>query len=252
MQPVENDVRAYWEAAPCGAKLSAAPAGSAAFFTETERERYRLEPFVSDFAEFGRWRGKHVLEIGVGTGVDCTQFARAGAHVSGVDLTETGASLTRERLAAEGLSGDIRAESGERLPFHDASFDLVYSWGVIHHAENPERVIAEARRVLRPGGEVRAMIYNRRSWFAYAVWARQVARGKPTATLTDALAHGLESPGTRGYTIAEARTLFSGFDNVRVRPQATAYDRRVAGPLATLSQRPGWFLLISATRPYDL
>ena len=166
IRSVENEVRAYWEEAPCGAKLSGAPAGSAAFFSETERERYRREPYVPVFADFDRWRGKHVLEIGVGTGVDITRFARAGAHVSGVDQTETGAELTRKRLAAEGLSGDIRAESGERLPFPDASFDLVYSWGVIHHAESPELVMAEAHRVLRPGGELRAMVYNRRSWFA--------------------------------------------------------------------------------------
>ena len=93
------------------------------------------------------------------------------------------------------------------------------------------------------------MVYNRRSWFAYAVWARQLMRGKPAATLTSALAEGLESPGTRGYTVSEARALFSSFDGVMVRPRVTAYDRRVAGPLATLSQRQGWFLLVSARRP---
>jgi SAM-dependent methyltransferase len=242
MEPL---VRSYWEREPCGAKLSSAGSGTDAFFDDTERARDRLEPFIRDFARFDDWRGRDVLEIGTGTGVDLVRFARAGAHVSGVDLTEAGASLTRSRLAREGLAGDVRSVSGEELPFADATFDLVYSWGVIHHAEHPERIVAEIRRVLRHGGSLVAMVYHRRSWFALGVWGRVLAGGR-LAGPRAAIAQRLESPGTRAYTRAEARRLFAPVGRLEITTVATPYDARLAGPLARLTPQLGWFLVVSA------
>jgi SAM-dependent methyltransferase len=249
-EATKDQVRAHWEADPCGGKLTRAEPGSAAFYSEVERTRYELEPFIPSFAEFDRWRGKDVLEVGVGLGTDFTRFARAGAKLHGVDLTQAAVDLVRRRLELEGLSADVRQGDAEALPFPDESFDLVYSWGVLHHTPETLRAIDEVRRVLRPGAEARIMLYSRRSWVALGVWLKYgLGRGRPQRSFTELLAHHMESPGTKAYTRAELEQLFAGLRDVRLTGFVTPYDRRVAGPLAQLAgPRFGWFVGISGRR----
>src|SRR5205085_904898 len=110
------------------------------------------------------WRDRDVLEAGCGIGTDGKQFARAGAVYTSIDFSPTALELARQRFAREGLSGEFVAGSLTELPFGDASFDLVYSVGVIHHIPDTERAVAEFRRVLRPGGRVLVMVYHRSSF----------------------------------------------------------------------------------------
>jgi len=245
---LKEAVKRHWEADPCGAKLAGAERGTPEFFREVEQKRYELEPFIPDFAQFGRWRGKRVLEVGVGLGTDFVRFARAGAVATGIDLTEEAARLVRARLGHEGLGGDVRSADAEALPFADGSFDLVYSWGVLHHTPNTSRAVDEVRRVLASDGEARIMLYSRRSWVAFGLWARwALLAGRPWLTLADVVADHMESPGTKAYTEHELRRLFGGFRDVSFRHYVTPYDRRVAGPLASLAgPRLGWFLGIVA------
>jgi SAM-dependent methyltransferase len=245
---LKEAVRLHWEADPCGSKLVTAEPGTAEFYEQMERERYALEPFIRDFAEFERWRDRDVLEVGVGAGTDFVQFARAGARLTGIDLTEAAVGLVRTRLGLEQCDANVRVGDAEALPFEDGSFDLVYSWGVLHHTPDTKRAVEEVRRVLRPGGEARIMLYSRRSWVAYGLWARYaLAVGHPRRTLTDVVANHMESPGTKAYTEPELRDLFSGFSEVRLRRFVTPYDRRVVGPLARLAgSRLGWFVGITA------
>jgi SAM-dependent methyltransferase len=239
-------VRDYWEERPCASGLTRSQPGSRGFFAEVEEAKNRLEPFEAHFADYPRWVGKDVLEIGCGVGTDTVRFARAGACITAVDLTEADVELAGCWLELEHLEGRVIVADGERLPFDDGSFDLVYSWGVIHHSPRPELVVAEIRRVLRPGGEVRAMIYARHSWFGIAVWLRAMLRRRRLLGQAQAVAGGLESPGTRAYSAQEARALFAGFAAVELGRIVTPYDRRVAGPLAR-ALPAGWFLTVAAT-----
>jgi len=240
---VKVEVRTYWEAEPCGEGLAHAERGSHEYFAEIEAAKDRLEPYVHDFAEFGSWRDRDVLEVGCGVGTDTVRFARAGARITAVDLTETAVALTSQRLAAEGLDGTVRQADAEQLPFADESFDLVYSWGVLHHTPDTARAVSEVARVARHGGEARVMLYNRRSLFALGVW---LLRGAPRGRSVASALATVESPGTKGYTRAELRRLFADFDRVEIRTIATAYDRRVAGPLAALVPGLGWNHLVRA------
>jgi ubiquinone/menaquinone biosynthesis C-methylase UbiE len=246
--PLKERVRRHWEDEPCGTSTSAAQPGTSAFFDEVEKERYRLEPFIPGFAEFERWDGKRVLEVGVGLGTDFVQFARAGARATGIDLTQAAIDAASSRLALEGLSAELVRADAERLPFPDASFDLVYSWGVIHHTPDPAAALAEVRRVLAPGGEARIMLYSRRSWFAFGAWIRYgLLSLRPGQSIARVLAEHLESPGTKAYTSRELDTLFGDFTAVELKRFVTPYDRRVAGPLARLGgSRLGWFVAIRA------
>lgn len=244
----KDKVRAYWEARPCGSAHASAEPGTSEFFAQVEEERTRLEPFIADFAEFERWQGKRVLEIGVGLGTDFIRFARAGAVVTGVDLTEAAIELVTRRIAAEGLNADLRVADAEALPFPDGSFDLVYSWGVLHHTPDTARAVAEVRRLVAPGGEARIMLYSRRSWVAYGLWLRYaLAVGRPWRSLAAVVAEHMESEGTKAYTESELRELFTGFGEVETNRFVTPYDRRVAGPLASLGPSSlGWFVGIRA------
>lgn len=249
----KESVRRYWDAAPCGGHHASAEPGTERFFAQVEKARYDLEPFIPAFAEFERWRSRDVLEIGFGLGTDFLRFARSGARLHGVDLTPAAAEAVGQRLALEGLDADARTADAEALPFPDETFDLVYSWGVLHHTPDTEQAMGEVRRVLRPGGEARIMLYSRRSWAALDVWQRHALRaGRPWRSFAEVLADHVESPGTKAYTVNELRRMFARFANVEFRRFLTPYDRRVAGRLADLTgARFGWFVGVIARRSSD-
>lgn len=245
----KDTVREFWDSQPCGSSHTTSEEGSKSYFDEVEQARYQLEPFIPQFAEFERWEGKRVLEVGVGLGSDFVRFARAGADLTGVDLTPTAVELVGRRLALEGLDADLHVADAENLPLEDASFDLVYSWGVLHHTPNTELAVSEVRRVTAPGGEARIMLYSRRSWVAMGVWLRYaLAHGRPWRSFTSVIAQHMESDGTKAYTKSELERMFlPHFSNVEFAPFLTPYDRRVGGRLAeAIGPRLGWFMGINA------
>ena len=165
--PVENSkekIAEFWNANPCGSKFSGLPMGSAEFFTAVEKHRYDLEPHIMEMADFGAAKGLRVLELGCGLGTDGVQFARHGAHYIGLDLTANATRLAKLHLDVEGESGNTSRGDAENLPFSDASFDMVYSHGVLHHTPDTPRAFAEIRRVLKPGGRATIMLYHRQSY----------------------------------------------------------------------------------------
>ncbi len=264
-----EEVKDYWEAASCGEDLYYLGSGRDAYESQTT-ERYRLEPYIPTFAEFDRYRGLRVLEIGVGMGADHERFAAAGAELTGVDLTQRAIEHARSRLALRGLSSSLSVCSAERLDFADNSFDLVYSWGVLHVTPNTQRAVDEVFRVLKPGGEAKVMIYHKHSFVGYMLWLRYaLGRGRPATSLAAIYDEYLESPGTKAYTLKEARALFHKFDVSSVDIQLTHADlltspvgQRHRGLVLSMARRiwprrliarvfsqHGLFLLIRASKP---
>lgn len=225
---LNDQVRSFWEREPCGTSphiVGGAERLTGEWFEKVEEHRYTVEPFIHSVAQFTRHHGKTILEVGVGAGTDHLQWARAGAVCHGVDLTDAAIETTRTRLAHYGFTSDLRRVDAEVLPFEDATFDVVYSWGVIHHSEHPELILEEIRRVLRPGGKFIGMLYGRRSILAAKIWIRHaLLKGRPLRSLSDVLWHHLESVGTKAYTPAELRRLFGRYRSVAVQPLLTSYD----------------------------
>lgn len=252
-RPVDQKerVRSFWEEEPCGAEHAAATEGTPEFFAEVERIRNELDPYILRFADFEGARGKRLLEIGVGLGTDFVRFVRAGAVATGVDLTEHAVQLVRRRLELEGLAAEVRTADAESLPFEDAAFDRVYSWGVLHHTPNTAKSVAEALRVLRPGGEACVMLYARHSWVSYGMWARHaLLAGRPWRSLRSVLAAHMESEGTKGYTKGEMRRLFAELDGLRIDKVRTSYDEQIAGSLAKVTGNLlGWNLVARGRKP---
>lgn len=222
-------IREFWDRASCGEDLYLHGRDMSGFNGQAAA-RYALEPQITPFARFDDARGKSVLEIGVGLGSDHERFARAGADLHGIDLTPRAVANTASRFATFGLKSDLQVANAEQLPFDSDTFDMVYSWGVIHHADNTARCAAEILRVLKPGGRFAVMIYQRRSMVGYMLWLRYaLGRGRPWMSLDDIYARYLESPNTKAYSLAEGRQLFAKAERVRVSSVLTHGDLLIGG-----------------------
>jgi len=161
-------VAEYWNARPCNIRHSPKDVGSREYFDEVEARKYFVEPHILRFAEFPRWRGKRVLEIGCGIGTDTINFARHGARVTAVDLSERSVEIARQRAQVFGVERQVTfhvanaEELSQIVPVEP--YDLVYSFGVLHHTPNPDRAIAQIRRYTTAGSTLKLMVYHRRSW----------------------------------------------------------------------------------------
>jgi SAM-dependent methyltransferase len=250
-------VRAYWDEAPCGTRDVDTSAGDRAMFAELERMRDEREPFIAQFARFGEAREKAVLEVGVGAGTDFVRFARAGARAFGMDFTQASAAMVRKRLRLEGADRPVLRADAERLPYRSGAFDVVYSWGVIHHTPGTAAAAREIVRVLKPGGRACVMVYHRWSLLAAQAYLRWgLLKLRPFRPISEILARHVESPGTHAYTLREAADLFAGLEDVTVTPVVTPYDVRLTrrlflpAPLrALVPARLGWFLVVEGRKP---
>ena len=222
---LKTEVRDFWNDKSCGEVYGEGQTGDA-YYEAHARARYQLEPYIPDFAGFEQGRDKDVLEIGIGMGADHMRWAAAGTRsLTGIDLTPKALDHTRQRLKETGLHSNLQVADAENLPFEDNSFDIVYSWGVLHHSPNTPKAISEVNRVLRPGGSARIMIYHKYALVGYMLWLRYgLLAGKPFRSLTDIYHHHLESPGTKAYTVAETRQMFAQFKRVDTHVQLTFSD----------------------------
>ncbi len=164
-----QSVRDYWNRRPCNIRHSTAEIGTKEYFDQVEARKYLVEPHIPAFADFESWKGKKVLEIGCGIGTDTTNFARAGAEVTAVDLSGESLKLAGKRAEVFGVSGRINfyEANAERLSgfIPHQKYDLVYSFGVIHHSPHPEKIIKQIREnFVHSDSTLKLMVYYRHSW----------------------------------------------------------------------------------------
>lgn len=244
MDTDKQRVHDFWNEAACGEKIYLAGSDREAYESQA-RARYALEPYIAELAAFDHSRGRRVLEIGVGLGADHQRFAEAGCDLFGIDLTERAVAHTQQRLAAFSLSSRVAVGDAERLDFPDESFDVVYSWGVLHHSPDTARAMSEVLRVLKRGGTARLMIYHKWSLVGLMLWVRYALLGlRPWLSLREVYARYLESPGTKAYSIGEARALLAGFSEITTRIVLSHADllesqagQRHQGGLLSLARR---------------
>ena len=260
--PQKEEVREFWNADPCGTRYLQGKED----FDAHARARYAGEPYIFDFAQFHSSRGLKVLEIGVGMGADFLEWLKAGAEATGVDLSSASIARARQRCELAGYHPELRVADAEQLPFPDNFFDVVYSYGVMHHSPETRQCISEARRVLKTEGQARIMVYHHPSITGAMLWLRYgFLRGK---SLRQSVFEHLESPGTKTYTRAEALAMLDGFNNVEVRLALSPGDLLLHQPsvrfqslfysfvwklfprwlVRTFGRRWGLFLLITATK----
>jgi 2-polyprenyl-3-methyl-5-hydroxy-6-metoxy-1,4-benzoquinol methylase len=216
-QVAVEQVRTYWDQRPCNIRHSPRPVGTREYFDEVEARKYFVEPHIPQFANFERWRGKKVLEIGCGIGTDTVNFARHGAIVTAVDLSPQSLKIAAQRVEVFGLADRVRFYSGsaeELISFLPPdTYDLIYSFGVIHHTPHPERVLEQMRSYARPGTTVKVMVYHRHSWKVFWI-LMGYGKGK-FWRLRELVAEHSEAqtgcPVTYTYTRRQARKLLESF-----------------------------------------
>lgn len=221
---LKSKVAEFWNAEPCGTRYLGQELG----FNRHARARYALEPHIPAFAKFSDSRGLRVLEIGVGMGADYERWLKAGVNATGIDISSASLEQARRRCTLSGLTPDLRVADAENLPFPDNTFDVVYSYGVMHHSPNTERCVQEAWRVLKPGGEARIMLYHHASltglmlWLRYGIWRGQSVRR--------CVYERLESPGTKTFTHQEVHLMMRSFEDLQIKQVLSPGDLLLNDP----------------------
>jgi len=212
-------VRNFWNSRPCNIRHSKAPVGSRQFFEETAARRYFVEQHIPVFADFPKWSGKKVLEIGCGIGTDAIQFGLAGAKMTMIELSDKSIDVARQGFTAFGLSGRFLNADAEELSKHlppGDRFDLIYSFGVIHHSPHPERILKELQKYCHPQTELRIMLYAKWSWKVLWIIVK-FGKGRfwRTKKLVAQYSEAQEgSPVTHIYSGREARRLMKDYEIV--------------------------------------
>lgn len=209
-RPDIQTVQSYWNARPCNIRHSTQPIGTKEYFDEVEKRKYFVEPHIPGFAQFERWNGKKVLEVGCGMGTDTINFARAGALVTAVDLSDESLKLARKRAKVLGLEDRIvfHQANAEELASHVpvAVYDLVYSFGVIHHTPNPSNALAQIKRYMDSSSELKLMLYAKHSWKNIMI---EAGYDQPEAQSG--------CPVAFTYTADEIRNLLDGYEILEIR-----------------------------------
>lgn len=264
-----EDIRKFWDDRPCNIRHSKAKIGTKRYFDEVETRKYFVEPHIPPFAQFERWKGKKVLEIGCGIGTDTINFARAEAKVTAVEISKKSLDIARKRAKVFGLEKRIKFFLADAEELSKAvsiePYDLIYSFGVIHHTPHPQKIIKEMKKYCHKKTEVRIMVYNRCSWKVLWIlfkfgkgdfWNldRLIAKHSEAAT---------GSPVTYVYSKHQARKLMSGFKIQQMRvghifpysiPQYIKYHYKKVwyfrilpkSLFSWLETHFGWHLLITA------
>jgi SAM-dependent methyltransferase len=210
-------VREYWNRHIHDLEITQHPVGSRGFFDDLDHYHFEKLHHLLRLVDFDGYRGRSVLEVGCGAGVDLARFAKGGAAVTGIDLAASAIELARANFAQQGLLGRFEVADGEHLPFPDNTFDLVYAHGVVQYTADPRQLVKECHRVLKPGGRAVFQVYNRVSWLN---------------ALSKLMKVGLEhddAPVLLKFSIREFRRLLAGFQEIAVVPERFPVKSRLHG-----------------------
>lgn len=243
---LKQHIRSYWDDKQTGLWYSKKQEGTKEYYDEVEQKRYSTYyPYIPKIVEFEKYRGKKVLEIGVGMGIDLKQFVQNGADTYGIDLTDGAIERTRRLLQIYGLNANLQVMDAESLKFPDNNFDLVYSFGVLHHTPKTQEAIDEVHRVLKPNGEAIMMLYSK-SWQHYIirVCIAGILGGElRRMSMQDLISKYSEAYGfaplTKLYHRSEIKKMFEKFSNVNISHYhyKVPYSNGIRQKIASLKQR---------------
>lgn len=249
-----SNISDYWNEHIHDLAIAHHPVGSAEFFEELDSYRFDKLNYLPRLVDFTSYQGLHVLEVGCGVGIDLVYFARGDATVTGIDLSQTAINLAQKNFSHNGLLGQFCVMNGETLAFEDNQFDVVYAHGVLQYTQDPQKMVDEIYRVLRPSGEAILMVYNRYSWLN--LMSRFSGLG---------LEHE-DAPAFHLFSINEFKQLLASFEEVRLLPErfpvktclhrglkATLYNGFFVGLFNVIPRsvvRPfGWHIMAFASKP---
>ena len=266
---LKKQVKSFWNESSCGEDLYL-KSFQKEDYNEHSKIRYDLEPEIIEFGEFHKFSNLKTLEIGVGLGSDHLLLAKAGAILSGIDLTERAINHTKRRFELFGFNHNLSVSDAENLPFKENEFDAIYSWGVIHHSADTQNCLDEIYRVLKPGGFAKIMVYHKYSLVGFMLWMRYgLLAFRPFRSLDYIYHNYLESPGTKAFSYSKIKKMLSKFKIVSIHTPLNHGDlltsnvgQRHRGYFLSFAKKiwPRWFfrkfmknngleMMITLTRP---
>lgn len=248
-----REVRAYWNAHIHDLAITGHAVGSPGFFADLDQYHFEKLHHLLRLVDFDGQRGRRVLDVGCGTGVDLVRFARAGADAYGVDVAAAAIALARQNAGHQRLTVRLAVADGERLPFPEASFDYVFAHGVVQYTADDRALVEECRRVLRPGGTAFFQVYNRVSWL------------NALSKLMKVDLEHVDAPVLGKYSHAEFARLLTGFSRSELLTERFPVRSRLHGGWKgalfngvfvgtfnalprRLTERYGWHLIARCTR----
>tara|TARA_Y100001973_G_scaffold99446_1_gene158689 strand:+ start:705 stop:1478 length:774 start_codon:yes stop_codon:yes gene_type:complete len=249
-----EDVKKFWNDRPCNIRHSSKELGSIEYFDEVSKKKFHVEPHILDFTTFPKWKGKKVLEIGCGLATVGINFALSGSDYTGVELSDESLALAKQRFNVYEMDGRFYSGNAEQLSSFVPveKYDLIYSFGVIHHSPHPERIISEIKNYMDKGSVLKIMLYAKDSWKNYMI---ESGLDQPEAQ------YGCPIANT--YTRNEVIDLLEGYDIISIEQdhifpyQIEPYKKGeyIKQPwfesmspkmFRTLEKNLGWHLLITA------
>jgi SAM-dependent methyltransferase len=249
-----EDVKNYWNNRPCNIRHSSKELGTIDYFDEVSAKKFFVEPHILDFTKFSDWKGKKVLEIGCGLGTIGINFASNGADYTGIELSDESLKLAKQRFDLNGINGKFFSGNAEHLSTFVPveKYDLIYSFGVIHHSPYPEKILFEIERYMNKDSILKIMLYAKDSWKNYMI---ESGLDQPEAQ------YGCPIANT--YTKNEVVDLLEGYDIIsieqdhifpyQIEPYKEGeyvkqpwFDSMPPEMFRTLEKNLGWHLLITA------
>lgn len=249
-----TEVKKFWDDRPCNIRHSGKDIGTKEYFDEVESKKFFVEPHILDFTEFSNWKGKKVLEIGCGLATVGANFAINRAEYTGVELSESSLELAKKRFEVIGQSGNFYYGNAEELSSFVPveTYDLIYSFGVIHHSPHPEKIISEIKKYMNENSTLKIMLYAKDSWKNYMI---EAGFDQPEAQ------YGCPIANT--YTKQEVIELLNGYEVLsieqdhifpyQIEPYKNGeyikqpwFDSMPPEMFRTLEKNLGWHLLITA------
>ena len=249
-----DTIKKYWNDRPCNVKHSKEEIGTKKYFDEVEKKKLTVEPHIKTFSNFDEWNGKKVLEIGCGLATAGINFASHGADYTGVELSDESLKLAKKRFDVYQMQGKFFSGNAEHLSTFVPikTYDLIYSFGVIHHSPNPEKIISEIKKYMNENSILKIMLYAKNSWKNYMI---EAGLDQPEAQYGCPIVHT--------YTKSDIVDLLEGYDIISIEQdhifpyQVEPYKRGKyikqpwfeSMPLEmfrSLEKNLGWHLLITA------
>lgn len=249
-----TEVRKFWDDRPCNVRHSSKEVGTKEYFDEVETKKFFVEPHILDFTEFLKWEGKKVLEIGCGLATVGANFAINGAEYTGIELSESSLELAKKRFEVLEQKGSFYSGNAEELSSFVPveTYDLIYSFGVIHHSPHPEKIVSEIKKYMDENSTLKIMLYAKDSWKNYMI---EAGLDQPEAQ------YGCPIANT--YTKQEVINLLDGYEVLsieqdhifpyQVEPYKKGeyikqpwFDSMPPEMFRTLEKNLGWHLLITA------
>jgi 2-polyprenyl-3-methyl-5-hydroxy-6-metoxy-1,4-benzoquinol methylase len=236
-EDIKNEIVEYWDRQPCNINHSKSELGTLQYFEEGAAKRYKAEPHIKEFADFSSYNGKRVLEIGCGIGADAIEFAKAGAEYVGIDISQESLNLAIQRFKVYNLEGKFYLRSGDEDLSDLGKFDLVYSFGVLHHYPDIQQTLDNIHDSLVDNGKLKFMVYAKNSW-KYAMIQKGLDQYEAQSACPYAIA----------YTNDEIYQLLNGKFDVQNIKQAHCFMYNVMLYKQNIFQLESWF----AAMPVDM